>query len=1052
MVTCNLESIHLASIGATFTDRFTTDITDSENEEAWPIAGFSYVVLRKESTNPDKCNDFWLGLEFLRYGMNYYVPQILVELNGFLLAPEPIQDQVFEILYNTKCEGKELFKENLEPMVAPIPLEFYYNEVDTMLSLFSSISTYTYDTFFNSVGSSISASEADLYEPTTISSLYSPRTFDYYQPLNFDDDNDNSSSAEKLGVSFLNFTIAIVFSFIFYKRASSVLFLVGITALLFNVQAESQELRIAGFFPITGKLALYGSSTEAVSRIAVDHLNNGYAKDHNISIIFQSYDTASTPSYAVQALNKARDEFNLFGIIGAHDNTVTSSIGLISNSFLFPQISYGSRANYLSDAEEYPNLVRVIPSYSSDGEALSLIIRAYGFKKMGLIFTSDDYGDLTSQQFRRYVNLNIDNDEDVAYNERDNNEIIDLTITQFTPGETYLDSQMQTLRNSVSRVIVMLPGSVEDARKILTEADRYHLIGEDFIWFGGSFVSTSELFFNATSGETNYYVKHLLRGMTSVKIRGGHGSKFDRFVDEWKNLDPTIYSGSGKAFVNDIAPYAYDALELFLRAFIDHNFINLNDFIQSMRNIDFVGLTGHISLNENGDRNAILDFVNFRDTDEGDRGFVIIAHWYQEIANDFIKYLELGIENVPFVPKQEIVNNGLLEEKDANILLVHLGFELTHNIHFFDGTKNIPAIDVRPPVKYWSCSEKKFKIDKTGKIKLDKPGPDAENIASFYHCDRYMDCKNFSDESFDCTESDYSVVFIIFGTLAGVLILFSLFLIVFVILFGFIVKRVRVRSASPPWLLVILISVIIGYCSIFTWFGQPNAVACGFQPWLLGLSIISMVSVLVAKNLRIWQIFRAPLKRKSISDLQVLVVWLIMVLPAVFILFLWTLISTPTAKLEDIHDELHFVCNTGGFTGTPGGYVFFGIFVAYTIILLLTGAIVSFLTRNVPTLFNESNLIAISIYNLVFLAVIIVPVYFVLQGFNPFVGWIIRTVAILYGFTTTVALLFIPKVWGLIFVDKGRETKSVNTQSKSNSTSDQLSLSFPATLSKQTSI
>jgi len=367
------------------------------------------------------------------------------------------------------------------------------------------------------------------------------------------------------------------------------------------------------------------------------------------------------------------------------------------------------------------------------------------------------------------------------------------------------------------------------------------------------------------------------------------------------------------------------------------------------------------------------------------------------------------------------------------------GFEFDHRFHFHDGSTTPPDVDVRREVEYWSCVDKEMKIDKTGRIRLDPPGPDAENIASFYHCDRFIDCYNFSDESFDCKESDYSLAFIIFGVLAGFLILVTVLLIMFVCIFGFVIRRVRVRTASPPFLLIVLFSMILGFASIFPWFGQPSSVSCGFQPWLLGLAINSMVTALVVKNIRIYRIFRSPLRKQTISDTRVLLAWVALVIPAILLLALWSLISTPTALLKEIHDEEHFVCDTGGFTGPPGGLIFFILFVTYTGIILLIGAVVSFLTRNVPSMFNESRLIAISIYNLVFLGAIIIPVFFVLQGFNPFVGWLIRTIAILYGFFATLCLLFVPKVWGLVW-EKGSDpsiVRSIISRNKSDSDSSQ---------------
>merc|ERR1711862_285846 len=258
----------------------------------------------------------------------------------------------------------------------------------------------------------------------------------------------------------------------------------------------------------------------------------------------------------------------------------------------------------------------------------------------------------------------------------------------------------------------------------------------------------------------------------------------------------------------------------------------------------------------------------------------------------------------------------------------------------------------------------------------------------------------------------------------------------FVVFFGYIIPRMRVKLSSPPFLIIITVSILVGFCSVYAWFGQPNKVGCGFQPWLLGLAVNSMVAALCAKNLRIYRIFNAPLKRTTMRDYEVLAVWLIMMAPSIFILFLWTLISTPTAELTVQDDgDKHWVCETGGFTGPPGGLIFFSIFVAYTLIILVLGAVVSFLTRNVPSKFNESRLIAISIYNLVFLGVIVIPVFFVLENFNAFAAWIIRTIAIIYGFSTTLCLILSLK-FGVLLRIKGKNPTNIIISTKGSSESN----------------
>merc|ERR1711879_926022 len=114
---------------------------------------------------------------------------------------------------------------------------------------------------------------------------------------------------------------------------------------------------------------------------------------------------------------------------------------------------------------------------------------------------------------------------------------------------------------------------------------------------------------------------------------------------------------------------------------------------------------------------------------------------------------------------------------------------------------------------------------------------------------------------------------------------------------------------------------------------------------------------------------------------------------------------------------------SGGFTGTPGGLIFFFILVAYGFVVLLLGIFLSVVTRNVPSAFNESKLLAISIYNLGFLAVVIIPVFLTVQPFNPFIAWILRTVAILYAFTATMTLQFLPMLIGVFIIDKGKNVK-----------------------------
>jgi len=399
------------------------------------------------------------------------------------------------------------------------------------------------------------------------------------------------------------------------------------------------------------------------------------------------------------------------------------------------------------------------------------------------------------------------------------------------------------------------------------------------------------------------------------------------------------------------------------------------------RSNSFEGATGLIRFTETGDRYPLISVSNF--------------------LPERLTWQSIGVWD----PLTGLVLNG-------------------NDVIWHSNTTEIPDLDIRPPFDYWSCSERKMKTDSTGKtIKIESPGSgDVDYIDSTYRCDNFIDCRNLSDEEGDCA-SNYLVLFIVMGILTGICILFAFVFFCFVIVFGFIFPRRRFRAASPSFLIIIIMSCVVGYASVFAWYGKPHPVACGFQPWLLGLSVVSMVSALCAKTFRIWRIFKQPMNHLIISDLQLLVLWLIMILPALLILTIWTIVSTPTAKLEERSGEDHYVCTTGGFTGTPGGLVFFFILVGYGGAVLLFAGFLSFVTRNVPSFFNESSLLLISIYNLVFLSVVVIPVFLVLQTINPFAAWIIRTVAILYAFSATLWLQFLPKIIGVILIDRCKDSK-----------------------------
>ena len=559
-------------------------------------------------------------------------------------------------------------------------------------------------------------------------------------------------------------------------------------------------------------------------------------------------------------------------------------------------------------------------------------------------------------------------------------EISITTYQQFLRNEVDISVELGEIKKSKSRIVVAL--LFADWEPFIAEADKFGLVGDNYVWIVPPTVT----------GYPFLEPSPVSRGtLGSLYFIPENTPEIENFNEIWDQLDPEKYPGAGPDQPASALCYrAYDmmiATAIALTKLEETNELGNNQYIspnrwnEVIRDVSFFGLSGEIAFYPNGNR----------------------------IGNYSIRY---------YVPETNSWTTSMIWSEEE-------GLRVIRDVIWHSNTTDIPDLDIREPFDYWSCHDKKEKTDKTGKtVVLHSPdGSDIDDIDIDYHCDHFIDCKNLSDESSDGCSTNFLIAFIIFGIITGLLILLCIVLIIFVLLFGIQFQYRRLRIASPFFLNILLISMIIGYSSIYAWFGKPHPVACGFQPWLLGLSAMGMIAALSVKNFRIWRIFAFPLDKVRITDLELLILWIIVMIPAVIILTLWTIISTPTAKLESFDGEDHYVCATGGFTGEPGGYVFFGIFVGYCGLVLLIGAIISIVARNVPSYFNETKLLAISIYNLVFLGVVIIPVFLVVKPYNPFIAWILRTCAILYAFTATLMIQFLPILFGIFIIDKGQNVK-----------------------------
>jgi len=613
----------------------------------------------------------------------------------------------------------------------------------------------------------------------------------------------------------------------------------------------------------------------------------------------------------------------------------------------------------------------VAPDSYQTRAMLALIDYYYGqtgekrWLEAGIICTADEYGVSGAKDF-------------IA-----NAPEYDITISsfqQFLVGATDVEVEVRELKNSEARVFISFM-QAQGYQTLMREADKQDIIGNEYIWICSDGCATDDIF-SGLNREREADMRDIVKGMFGIVPESGSGPVYEEFLQRWDSLDPSEYPGS------NIAPtaftlLAYDSAFLIARAYDllyqQGNFSpNGTELFIALTSVSFLGASGNVTLFANGDRAANYDIVNYWP----DNQFHSIMSWNEA--------------------------DGLVVERDA---------------FFRDGTTTIPDLGVETSFEYWSCHDKESHVDRTGKtIKRETPdGDDPNNIHIDYECDQFIDCDNMSDEAYQCTPS-LVVAFIVVGIITGLLIGINFWFIPAVILFGCIVQRNRILLAGRLFLLCLGVAAFLGLVSTYTWYGKPETAACNFQVWLFGLSVTILVSAIFSKNFLRFRTLGCPIakvrKLHLHMDIEFIIYFIVSAVIPVFLIILWTAISTPKADIEKHAGDDHWVCTTGGVTGPPGGLVFFFVLVGYFGFLLLCSFILMFLNRKAPQVFMDNRLMFISMFNLGFLSAVIIPVFFVLRYISPFAAWLVRTLGIIYGFVSTLWIHLVPKMIGIVIVDK----------------------------------
>ena len=275
------------------------------------------------------------------------------------------------------------------------------------------------------------------------------------------------------------------------------------------------------------------------------------------------------------------------------------------------------------------------------------------------------------------------------------------------------------------------------------------------------------------------------------------------------------------------------------------------------------------------------------------------------------------------------------------------------------------------------------------------------------------------------------------------------------LLLVFVVLRYRAlpvfRSASVPFLVMILFGLAMAFLSIQYWVAPATARDCAAFNWLLNLGFSLSFGPLFAKVWRVWRIFgRQALRVVKINN------WMLASMVAVLLAFDTIVLSvwqashaswTAVTIYQVSSDQLSLISYTQCAPRSDGSDTAYLALIGISkLLLLLFGAVMGLATRNVAQTFNESKQIAYALYSTCFTLAVVLAITI---GLTLLGDALIAIVALglWWVFLSVLCCLFIPKLVELR--DKLKADYSVNHSVTGNTVDQQhktqsLDFSFPS--------
>jgi len=237
------------------------------------------------------------------------------------------------------------------------------------------------------------------------------------------------------------------------------------------------------------------------------------------------------------------------------------------------------------------------------------------------------------------------------------------------------------------------------------------------------------------------------------------------------------------------------------------------------------------------------------------------------------------------------------------------------------------------------------------------------------------------------------------------------------------------RYSSQPFLAIILVGAFLSLLSGFFWLGELHTWKCTLTLWLLPVGLVLILAPMLTKNFRVWRIVSRSnsFKRIRITNTQLAAFVGGCLAVQLALSAVWTAVEPPTGRdVLDGFPEAHYECHVS--------LPFLLANVAYLLVLVLACLVLSFLTRDVMTDFNESRVLAFLVYNFLVMGVIMVLLTLFVPDEAAGGHTVARVLVLVLCTVGTVAMVFGQKLFHILAGTRwGSTTKESNSPTSPDS-------------------